>query len=205
MFDMTGQLIKEFSKGGSHSLVGVDHSFSMCAPSAETKSDVIALSWGGADLAGNSVVTGAIMDFSFALGSMRVDESKIRRVYGPNTTALNVINGLVPSPPEMAPLYAYINSMISDNRPSSASPSLTRASLQRYTAGYDPDRRMVTSTSARVIHRGDSVEDTIGRVGGDVGSGSSGGGGGSCSGGGGAQMVVPKPREEEVAVERAPT
>jgi hypothetical protein len=95
-----------------HSMFGVDHSFTMFSPSSEDKSDVIALSVGESDLVVASVVTGAMMDFSFAGGKMSVDETKMKEIYGPGVAAHSVMIGQIVPPPEMDELYAHINSMI---------------------------------------------------------------------------------------------
>lgn len=83
----------------------------MFSPSSEDKSDVIALSAGESDLVVASVVTGAMMDFSFAGGTMSVDETKMKDIYGPGVAAHSVMSQIVPAS-EMAELYAHINSMI---------------------------------------------------------------------------------------------
>ena len=101
-----------------HSMLGVDNTFTMFNTATETKSDVISLSSGVSDVAGASVVKGVMLDFSLAGGWLSVDEEKMKNVYGTTPTtvsttiARSVVSGATPPPPEMMPLYDYINKLI---------------------------------------------------------------------------------------------
>lgn len=53
---------------------------------------------------------GALVDVSFAAGSMSIDDAKNALVYGPGVTPLNILHGGVQPPREMQPLYAALNS-----------------------------------------------------------------------------------------------
>ena len=93
-------------------MFGVDTTFTLFNTSGEDKSDVIALASGDSDLVVASVVNGAMLDFSFAGGTMSVDETRMNEMYGSGVSVHSVMNGEITPPFELKQLYGRINSMI---------------------------------------------------------------------------------------------
>lgn len=137
-----------------HVMYGVDQTFTILQATDESKSDVIALSGGTTDLVAASIVSGFMLDFSFAAGSMTVDRDRMVEHYGQGVSTHDVLVGRVRSSPELDHLYERLSGMIMGAHTDPL--SLTKTSLERMTAGYDPDRRLVSSHSATLVHSGDS-------------------------------------------------
>jgi hypothetical protein len=76
-------------------------------------------------------------------------------------SALQLLSGAVEAPREMQPLYGALSAAVSSVERVTP-PARVSASLERYTAGFDPDRRMVLPDGSVVR------EDTSERRGGDV-------------------------------------
>ncbi|KAL4428444.1 hypothetical protein ABPG75_002533 [Micractinium tetrahymenae] len=123
-----------------HTVLGVDQSMVVLRAEVEDKSDIIAASNKAVDLVGVSHSSGVMLDFSLSGGSMSVNHAKMRQAYGEGVGMAEVIKGMVPAPPEMAALYEKLGDMVAGGR--TAKISLTTRSLERFTAGYDPDRRI---------------------------------------------------------------
>jgi hypothetical protein len=133
-------------------MYGVDQTFTVLQKTDESKSDVIALSGGTADLVAASVVSGLMLDFSFAAGSMSVDSARMAEHYGEGVSTHDVMAGEIPFPPELAALSERLSEMILSAH--TAPLSLNKVSLERMTAGYDPDRRVESPHSGTDVAPG---------------------------------------------------
>ncbi|KAI3428488.1 hypothetical protein D9Q98_007313 [Chlorella vulgaris] len=137
MLAMTRKLHDQLLAGG-HTVLGVDQSAVMFRPEIEDKSDLIATAGGDVDLAGISNSSGAMLDFSLSGGSLSVDHAKMAKAYGSGVGMAEVIGGAVPSPVEVQPLYERLNELVKGAKTESI--ARITGSLERMTAGYDPDR-----------------------------------------------------------------
>ncbi|GAB4814474.1 hypothetical protein N2152v2_001520 [Parachlorella kessleri] len=140
MVAMTDKTVRRLMHG-SHTLLGMDQSMVAFAPQIENKSDVIATSNLDADIVSITHASGFMVDFSLAGGSVSVDNSKNRKLYGSETTSEAILGGTVLPPPELEALYMKLNTMVESGK-SPTPPSRVSASLERMTAGFDPDRRI---------------------------------------------------------------
>ncbi|PRW44259.1 UPF0420 [Chlorella sorokiniana] len=144
---MTSLLLEQLAAGRTHSLTGVDQSLVALGSEVQDKSDVVAASTGASDLVAVSHSSGVMFDFSLTGGSLSVDQSKMATVYGEAARQVaQVIKGTVEGPAELAPLYDKLSELCTGGHTELL--SRTRVSLERMTAGYDPDRRVVTDSTA---------------------------------------------------------
>ncbi|KAL4439223.1 hypothetical protein ABPG77_004125 [Micractinium sp. CCAP 211/92] len=139
MLAMTNKVLDQLLLG-SHTVLGVDQSMVVLQAEVEDKSDIIAASNKALDLVGVSHSSGVMLDFSLSGGSMSVNHAKMRQAYGKGVGMAEVMKGMVPAPHEMAPLYEKLGEMVAGG--TTPKISLTTTSLERFTAGYDPDRRI---------------------------------------------------------------
>jgi lipid-binding SYLF domain-containing protein len=125
-----------------HPIAGLDVNFG-CGTSIVERADVIAANGAGdINTLGVTKVSGMMLDFSFARGSLHVDQERHKGLYG-DATPLQVLSGAVDAPPEMQPLYSELSLMIHMCERPSASPARVSASLERFSTGYNPDQVVV--------------------------------------------------------------
>jgi lipid-binding SYLF domain-containing protein len=139
--DSLNNLVKSSS---GHSIAGIDVNFG-CGTSIVERADVIAANAGGdLNTLGVTKVSGAMLDLSFARGSLRIDQERHAGLYGDKTPS-QVLSGAVEPPPEMQPLYSELSLMIHMAEPKPiASPGRVSASLERFSTGYNPDHVVMT-------------------------------------------------------------
>ncbi|KAK2079235.1 hypothetical protein QBZ16_002926 [Prototheca wickerhamii] len=100
---------------------------------------------------GARVEGGLLFNLSYTAGTIALDKSKNARLYGAEVSAADVLEGRVPEPAELQPLYGDLAGIVhSVERPSA--PSLVRSSLDRATLGEDPDRHGVVLDDGTVYH-----------------------------------------------------
>lgn len=146
---ISNKILNELRSGG-HTILGVDSTMTFGKNSCDHKSDLIDLSHGQHDLVNVSISNGLMLDFSFSGGSLFVDDARIKNVYG-HVTADAILEGTFPPPAELSRLYKKLNEMARGGLHDR--PSLTAASLQRFSLGVDVEQRMVTETGAVVVER----------------------------------------------------
>lgn len=125
---------------GSRSVTGLEAALS-CG-GLQHKADLIAVPQDEMKTAGFQIARGLLLDLSFAVGSMQVDDAKNAVVYGEDATALRILHGGIEPPREMQPLYGCLNSVVSTVERVTP-PARVSASLERYSTGIDPERRIV--------------------------------------------------------------
>lgn len=84
---------------------------------------------------------------------MRADTETNRAIYG-NVDPKTILTDDVAPPSEFQPLYGELNRIVNRVERVSFNPSRTSASLERFSAGVDPDRVLVLN-NGRVIRNGD--------------------------------------------------
>ena len=83
---------------------------------------------------GARVEGGLLFNLSYTAGTIALDKAKNARLYGAEVSAADVLEGRVPEPAELQPLYGDLAGIVhSVERPSA--PSLVRSSLDRATLG----------------------------------------------------------------------
>lgn len=142
---MGKQLQERLLARGSHPLRGLDASV-LCGTALQERCDFLTMNCAGGmtDTVGVSTVMGGTFDLSFAGGSLSVNAAKNTAVYG-DVKPAHILDGTVPSPAEMQPLYGELSLIVHGahaDRPS-ANPGRTSASLERFSTGLDPDKALV--------------------------------------------------------------
>jgi len=84
---------------------------------------------------------------------VRADTETNRAIYG-NVDPKTILTDDVAPPSEFQPLYGELNRIVNRVERVSFNPSRTSASLERFSAGVDPDRVLVLN-NGRVIRNGD--------------------------------------------------
>jgi len=82
-----------------------------------------------------------------AVGKMEVDVDKNRAAYG-DVSPATILHGDMDPPHEFQPLYGELSRIVNRVERPSANPARVSASLERYSAGHDPDRVMVLPDGA---------------------------------------------------------
>lgn len=99
---------------------------------------------------GVTKASGAMLDVSFAKGSISVDAARCTSVYG-HADVRKILSSATPAPAELQPLYAALSGIVHQVEPACTSgPARTSASLERFSAGRDPDNHMVLD-NGRVV------------------------------------------------------
>ena len=126
---------------------GADFNFAAGSSALRERSDVVSnnLIDGNIGYLGISKIGGVVFDLSFFVsGAMSVDSPKCHAVYGTSATPAAILS--MPGPAEFQPLYGELSRVVSTvERPSPFSPGRVSASLERFSAGRDPERIMVMS------------------------------------------------------------
>ncbi|GAB4823912.1 hypothetical protein N2152v2_010958 [Parachlorella kessleri] len=151
---MTKDVAKQLATRGKVSEAGFDIGFA-CGAGLQDRAQLVGGSCTGGMIGtvGVNRVSGGLMDLSFAGGSLRVDTARNVAAYGSDRTVSAILEGAVDPPSEMQPLYSAINTIVNHvERPSC--PSRVSASLERITAGFDPERRMVLDTGFVIKEQG---------------------------------------------------
>lgn len=152
---LSASVVKEILQSDSHVVFGVDRSFALPYGQSMThKSDFITIGSGDHSLISMTVERGLMMGFSFSNASLYVDKTIMKDVYGPIATVAEIVSEVIPPPEELRSFYDRLTELCQRDL-ITISPARMSASLERMTAGFDPDRRIITS-DARVVHRGDS-------------------------------------------------
>jgi lipid-binding SYLF domain-containing protein len=125
---------------GSRAVTGLEAALS-CG-GLQHKADLIAVPQDDMKTAGFQIAHGLLLDLSFAAGTMQVDDAKNAEVYGADATALRILHGGIEPPREMQPLYGRLNSVVSTVERVTP-PARVSASLERFSTGIDPERRIV--------------------------------------------------------------
>lgn len=151
---MTKDVKQQLASSGKIGEAGFEIACS-CGASLQDRAELIGGSCTGGMLGtvGVNKVSGGLVDFSFAGGSLRVDTAKNAQVYGSDTSVLAILEGKVPAPPEMQPLYSCLSTIVNHAQPPPC-PSRVSASLERITAGFDPERRMVLDSGSVIKEAG---------------------------------------------------
>ncbi|KAL4445749.1 hypothetical protein ABPG77_008948 [Micractinium sp. CCAP 211/92] len=106
------------------------------------KADLIALPADSVGTVGMNHTSGVLFDLSLVRGGIEVDTAKNALLYGADMTPLQVLHGTVDAPREMQPLYGLLNAELLQVERVTP-PARVSASLERYSTGFDPDRRVV--------------------------------------------------------------
>ncbi|KAL4425871.1 hypothetical protein ABPG75_009887 [Micractinium tetrahymenae] len=138
---MTSELRRLLSgPSAARSVAGLEASIN-CG-GLQHKADLIALPADSVGTVGMNHTSGVLFDLSLVRGGMEVDRAKNELLYGPDVTPLQVLHGTVDAPREMQPLYGLLNAELLQVERVTP-PARVSASLERYSTGFDPDRRMV--------------------------------------------------------------
>ncbi|PSC73850.1 putative conserved isoform A [Micractinium conductrix] len=108
----------------------------------QERAGVIALPTGGMGTVAINHTCGVLLELSVARGKLGVDAARNAVQYGTGTTPREVLDGTAPQPRELQQLYAELSGAVAGVEHVS-SPSRVSASLERFTAGFDPERRIV--------------------------------------------------------------
>ena len=73
---------------------------------------------------------------------MSIDEQKMKEAYGEVNPA-DILSGVQNPPAEFQPLYGELNRIVNRVERPSANPARVSASLERFSAGVDPERVLV--------------------------------------------------------------
>jgi lipid-binding SYLF domain-containing protein len=135
-----------FTASNERRFKGLDFNFS-AGSSLRERSDVISNNLSDSNnigLLGVSKTSGVTFDLSFFVsGAMTVDTAKCHTVYGTSVTPAQIL--AMPGPAEFQPFYGELSRVVSTvERPSPFNPGRTSASLERFSAGYDPERVILT-------------------------------------------------------------
>lgn len=93
---------------------------------------------------------------SSSVGHVKADTETNTAIYG-NIDPKTILSNAVAPPSEFQPLYGELNRIVNRVERVSFNPSRTSASLERFSAGVDPDRVLVLN-NGRVLRNGDEVE-----------------------------------------------
>lgn len=138
---MTSELRRLLSgPSAARTVAGLDASIN-CG-GLQHKADLIALPADSVGTVCMNHTTGVLLDLCLVRGGVEADGDKNALLYGPDITPLQVLNGSVEAPREMQPLYGLLNAELLQVERVTP-PARVSASLERYSTGFDPDRRVV--------------------------------------------------------------
>lgn len=81
--------------------------------------------------------------FLFADGELQIDKQKCATAYGTEAEAHAILSGAIEPPQEFQSFYATLSRIAHNVERRSAGPARVSASLERFSTGNDPERRMV--------------------------------------------------------------
>lgn len=122
---------------------GMDFNLS-CGSGLSEGADIISSNFSGEDIGmvGVSHTSGGILDLSFFVsGGMEIDTDKCSHVYGPSVAPAEIL--AQQGPAEFQPLYTELSRVVTTVEHPTFNPARVSASLERFSAGKDPERVMV--------------------------------------------------------------
>eukprot|EP00887_Chlorella_sp_A99_P004782 scaffold4.g4782.t1 len=134
----------EFVRKGERRVSGVDAAIS-CGRQFQDKADVLSAPSDDFGTVGVNVTRSMILHIGYGWGAVAVDERKNAEAYGPDAAtaaALLLPSSKVPEPREMQALLGILNTCINTVERVTP-PARVSASLERLTAGHDPDSHMI--------------------------------------------------------------
>lgn len=130
---MTPALREQLERKGTAPFGGLDGGV-VCGPRLIESAEFAAAGAASYAAVGAKVENGLMFNLSYAAGRLSVDVVKNGRIYGADVTTADILEGRVPEPPELQPLYGDLAGIVHTVERVSA-PSLTRSSLDRATLG----------------------------------------------------------------------